>query len=40
MGQGVTGFAALAWSGPVTLVAIGLGAWIGLRQLIGGFQPE
>lgn len=40
VGQGVTGFAALAWSGPVTLVAIGLGAWIGLRQLIGGFQPE
>lgn len=40
VGQGVTGIAALAWSGPVTLVSIGLGAWIGLRQLIGGFQPE
>lgn len=40
VGQGVTGFATLAWSGPVTLAAIGLGATVGLRQLIGGFQPE
>ncbi|HEX9857333.1 MAG TPA: YeeE/YedE family protein [Paracoccaceae bacterium] len=40
VGQGLTGFATLAWSGPVTLAAIGLGAVIGLRQLIGGFQPE
>jgi uncharacterized protein len=39
LGQGVTAFATLAWSGPVTLAAIGLGAWFGLRQLIGGFQP-
>lgn len=40
VGQGVSAIAALAWSGPVTLAAISLGAWIGLRQLIGGFQPE
>ena len=40
VGQGVSAFAALAWSGPVTLFAIGLGAWFGLRQLIGGYQPD
>lgn len=40
VGQGVTGFATLAWSGPVTLAAIGVGAAFGLRRLIGGFQPE
>lgn len=40
VGQGLTATAALAWSGPVTLAAIAVGAWIGLRQLIGGFQPE
>ena len=40
IGQGVTGFALLAWSGPVTLAAIAVGAAIGLRQLIRGFQPE
>jgi uncharacterized membrane protein YedE/YeeE len=40
VGQGVSGFATLAWSGPVTLAAIGLGAVIGLRRLIGGFQPD
>lgn len=39
VGQGITGFAALAWSGPVTLAAIAAGAAIGLRQLITGFQP-
>lgn len=38
VGQGVTGFAALAWSGPVTLAAIAAGATLGLRQLIGGFD--
>ncbi|RJK97409.1 YeeE/YedE family protein [Paracoccus aestuarii] len=36
VGQGVTGFATLAWSGPVTLIAICIGGWLGLRQLIGG----
>ena len=40
VGQGVSAFATLAWSGPVTLVAIALGAMFGLRQLIGGFQPD
>ena len=38
VGQGVTGFAALAWSGPLTLAAIAAGAILGLRQLIGGFD--
>jgi uncharacterized protein len=40
VGQGVTGFATLAWSGPVTLIAIACGALFGLRHLIAGFQPE
>lgn len=40
VGQGVTAFATLAWSGPVTLAAIAAGAMIGLRQLIAGYQPE
>lgn len=40
VGQGVSAFAALAWSGPVTLAAIVAGATLGLRQLIAGFQPE
>lgn len=34
VGQGVTGFATLAWSAPVTLLAIGAGAVLGLRRLI------
>lgn len=38
VGQGVTGFATLAWSGPVTLAAIALGAAFGLRRLIAGFD--
>lgn len=40
VGQGVSAFATLAWSGPVTLGAIAIGAMFGLRRLIGGFQPE
>lgn len=40
VGQGVTAFATLAWSGPVTLAAIIAGAALGLRQLIAGYQPE
>lgn len=40
VGQGVSAFATLAWSGPVTLAAIGVGAVFGLRRLIGGFQPD
>ncbi|MEH6774906.1 MAG: YeeE/YedE family protein [Cereibacter changlensis] len=39
IGQGVTGIATLAWSGPVTLLSIVVGAMIGLRQLIAGFNP-
>jgi uncharacterized protein len=40
VGQGVSAFATLAWSGPVTLAAIVAGAMLGLRHLIGGWQPE
>ncbi|MGB0927220.1 MAG: YeeE/YedE family protein [Pikeienuella sp.] len=37
IGQGMTAFAALSWSAPVTLAAIVAGAALGLRQLIHGF---
>lgn len=40
VGQGVSGVATLAWSGPITLAAIGVGAMIGLRRLIAGYQPD
>lgn len=40
VGQGVSAFATLAWSGPVTLAAISVGAYVGLRQLISGYQPD
>jgi len=40
VGQGVSGFATLAWSAPVTLAAIVAGALIGLRGLIGLAQPD
>jgi uncharacterized membrane protein YedE/YeeE len=40
VGQGVSAFATLAWSGPVTLAAIALGALVGLRHLIAGYEPE
>ncbi|MDO8883614.1 MAG: YeeE/YedE family protein [Pseudotabrizicola sp.] len=40
VGQGVSAFAALAWSGPVTLAAIIVGALFGLHQLISGYQPD
>lgn len=36
IGQGLTAFSMLAWSAPVTLAAIVVGAVIGLRQLIEG----
>ncbi|NAZ35680.1 YeeE/YedE family protein [Rubellimicrobium sp. CFH 75288] len=39
VGQGLSGFAALAVTAPVVLVAIWLGAALGLRQLIVGFRP-
>ena len=35
VGQGVSAFATLAWSAPVTLAAIAAGALFGLRRLIG-----
>lgn len=34
IGQGLTGFATLAWSGPVTLAAISAGAYVGLQHLV------
>lgn len=40
VGQGVTAFATLSWSAPVTLAAIAAGASLGLRQLIAGFEPQ
>lgn len=40
IGQGVSGFATLAWSGPVTLAAIAAGAALGLHRMIAGFQPD
>lgn len=39
IGQGVSAFSVLAFSAPVTFLAIFAGAAIGLRQLIEGFQP-
>jgi len=40
IGQGVSGFATLAWSAPVTLISIAAGALLGLRHLLEGFEPE
>ncbi|KCV80873.1 hypothetical protein ATO10_15175 [Actibacterium atlanticum] len=40
VGQGVTGFATLAYSAPVTLGAIYIGALWGLKRLILGAQPD
>jgi uncharacterized protein len=37
IGQGISAISVLSFSGPVTLAAIGVGAAIGLRQLIEGF---
>ncbi len=34
IGQGLTATAVLAWSGPVTLLAISVGAWVGLQRLL------
>ena len=36
VGQGLTAFSALAWSAPLTLACIFIGAALGLRQLIHG----
>jgi hypothetical protein len=40
IGQGVTAFATLSWSAPVTLAAITAGALLGLRVLIDAAQTE
>lgn len=40
VGQGLTGFATLAYSAPITLAAIYFGASWGLRRLIQGYQPD
>lgn len=34
IGQGLTATALLAWSGPVTLLAIAAGTWVGLQRLL------
>jgi uncharacterized membrane protein YedE/YeeE len=39
VGQGLSAFSMLAFSAPITFLAIFAGAAIGLRQLIEGFQP-
>jgi hypothetical protein len=39
VGQGLSAFSLLAFSAPVTVLAIFIGAAIGLRQLIVGFLP-
>ncbi|WP_323785872.1 YeeE/YedE family protein [Thalassovita sp.] len=39
VGQGLSAFSMLAFSAPVTFLAIFAGAAFGLRQLIEGFQP-
>lgn len=40
VGQGLSAFSVLAYSAPLTLLCIMLGAAIGLRQLILGFAPS
>ncbi|MGJ8605702.1 MAG: YeeE/YedE family protein [Marivita sp.] len=39
VGQGISAFSLLAFSAPVTFIAIFAGASLGLRQLIVGFNP-
>ncbi|MFD1156607.1 YeeE/YedE family protein [Roseovarius aestuarii] len=39
VGQGISAFSVLAYSAPVTFLAIFVGAALGLRQLITGFAP-
>ena len=39
VGQGISAFSTLAYSAPVTFLAIFAGAAVGLRQLISGFAP-
>lgn len=39
VGQGISAFSVLAYSAPVTFIAIFIGAAFGLKQLITGFAP-
>ena len=39
VGQGVSAFSTLAFSGPTTLIAIVIGCIIAIRQLLAGFEP-
>lgn len=39
IGQGLSAMSLLAWSAPVTLLAILAGSYIGLRQMVVGFAP-
>ncbi|SIP98869.1 hypothetical protein SAMN05421641_102227 [Paracoccus thiocyanatus] len=39
IGQGLTATATLSWSGPVTLLAICAGAYVGLQQLVAQAEP-
>lgn len=40
VGQAISAFSTLAWSGPVSLAAIAAGALFGLRSLIGAAQAD
>ena len=40
VGQGLSAFSVLAYSAPITLLCMMIGAAIGLRQLILGFSPS
>jgi len=40
IGQGMSAFATLSYSAPVTLAAMVAGALLGLRHLIHGFEPD
>lgn len=40
IGQGVSAFSTLAYSAPVTLLAIIAGSVFGIRQILAGFEPE
>ncbi|GAA5066789.1 YeeE/YedE family protein [Roseibacterium beibuensis] len=40
VGQGLSAFSMLAYTGPITAAAIWAGAWFGLRQLIVGFATQ
>lgn len=40
IGQGVSSFSTLAYSAPITLAAICIGALWGLKHMLAGFEPE